>query len=140
MRSTAVRIRPTSAAHRLLACVLAAIPFLGGFSAVVTAAEDHATACRDHVCACVRYCPPKRAAAAGGCHGAGASLPRTTMRPGGCQHEEDVSNVSLTRPHLLPAATTLSRDPVADGAPAAWAAPSLDGFLTIDLPPPRPRD
>lgn len=123
--------------RRLLALWLALLP-LQGYASVVFAAESGTHGqCTDHVCACMRHCPPKKAGGHG-CHEA-APASAFSLEPGRCDHPTDGTVAPSVEPHVVPVAALLGR--AFDRAPTVIAAAPRPhtGFLHIDLQPPRAR-
>jgi hypothetical protein len=137
MRARKSALRPM--ARRLLAFVLALLPFAGS-GAVVLASAGHSHGhggCTDHICACAHRCAPKKKATKRSCHG-GEAAPETSMKSR-CQHGSEQTTISTTRPHVIPAAAAFGESPVRAQAPPSLAEPLLAGFSRVHLQPPRPR-
>jgi len=96
------------------------------------AAAEHE--CRDHVCICVRLCPPKRSQRQP-CHGSAEEGP--AMR-GVCHHDQ-ATTLASGAPAVLPAESWNAVAPTVTPQGRPLVTQSLpSGFPRIDPPPPKP--
>jgi hypothetical protein len=124
--------------RRLVAMALVFLPLQGFVSAAFASGDTHKHGtCTDHVCACVRHCPPKKAAAHS-CHESAPVSP-LAFEPGRCQHGGTGTAAPVVAPHIVPA--TVETGAAFVTAPAVVARPSEPrrGFLHVDRKPPRDR-
>jgi hypothetical protein len=124
---------------RLLALFLALLPVHGAAATVAAAASSpFSHACTDHVCSCLKKCPPKKAAkATHGCHGGSDAPANPLFQSAGCHHQEEMTGPVATRPHLIPSPTDVAPDFRSADVAGVSAAPPLAGFLTRDRRPPK---
>jgi hypothetical protein len=126
----------------MLALFLALLPVVGSAATVAAEATGFAQgACTDHVCSCLKKCPPKKPAPVHrSCHGGddGGDGPSNPLfQSAGCHHGDDSVGPVAAIPHLLPVGIEI--DPGFASADAVSSGPArpLAGFRHLDLQPPK---
>jgi hypothetical protein len=136
-----VEVRRRSVSWRVLALCLALLPLEGTLTTVAAAmVSPHAGHCTDHLCSCMKRCPPKRPATrTHGCHGSDQAPAGPFFQSAGCHHEQEIVGPVMTRPHLFVAAVAVDPGFESSGVSTGAAAWPLAGFRPIDLQPPKAR-
>jgi hypothetical protein len=88
--------------------------------------------CREHVCQCVRHCPPKRSSAAP-CH---ESSPEGSRFRTTCEHGRGAGLASVA-PAVLPPEVSLAGGPAVVLAATITPEDTAPGFEKILAPPPK---